>query len=101
MLERVEPDGSGASRRAFTKDGQEQVERLEAYDDDARCYRYTMVETGLPVENYAAEFRIEAIDADRSRVRWSARFDETGREGEGAEAVRGFFKAGVRALAQA
>ncbi|BAV63232.1 hypothetical protein SCLO_1001920 [Sphingobium cloacae] len=101
MLERVEADGNqpGARRRAYTKDGQEQVERLVSRDEASRSYRYAMVETGLPVENYMAEFRIDAVDADHSKVTWTARFDEIGRKGEGAEAVRGFFEAGVKALA--
>jgi mxaD protein len=102
MLARVDSDGNapGDLRRAAGKDGSTQVERLDAYDGKAHVYRYTLVETALPVSDYHAEFRIDPAGAGASTVTWSARFVANGDERAAIDAVRPFFKAGIDALAQ-
>src|ERR1700758_247190 len=53
LLLKVENDGEeiGSLRRAQTKAGDRQVERLEAIDHFSRCYRYTILAGPLRVRD--------------------------------------------------
>jgi hypothetical protein len=96
----VEHDRPGALRTAHGKDRSTQVERLLEMSTDHRTYRYEMVSTPMPVANYRAEFEIEDIGADTSRIAWRAKFDViSGDEAEAVEGVRFFLRAGLEALA--
>jgi mxaD protein len=65
----------GALRHVEGKDGSKQVERLEAFDPTARSYRYAIEETAMPVDNYTAQFHVDAEEKGGSTVMWSARFN--------------------------
>ncbi|MGH8317038.1 MAG: SRPBCC family protein [Steroidobacteraceae bacterium] len=70
----VSDEPAGRLRVLRFKAGAEQLERLHVADAEHRVYRYSIERTGLPVRDYTAEFRIEAVDVYRSRLVWEARF---------------------------
>lgn len=101
LLKSVESEGNapGDLRLAEGGDGSRQVERLTHYDTNARCYRYEMVDTALPVRNYASELRIDRTESESCVVRWSAEFEVTQEdEKAGASMISGFLEAGTDAL---
>ena len=87
-------------RTRAIEDGSVQVERLVEERPDDRAYCYEMVSTGMPVENYAAELRVEDMDGRTSRVRWHAAFEVTsGDEASVVAGIRAFLRAGLENLA--
>lgn len=93
---RSEGDKPGSLRYAQAKDGSRQTERLETYDPRRHSYEYVMQEGGIPVANYVATFRIDAVGQDTSSVTWQARFDTRDGDTDAAvEAVRTFIRSGL------
>lgn len=103
MLERVEGDGEqpGATRTAYSADGQQQVECLREVDAGKRRHRYTMESSPLPVSDYSGELRVDDNGGGTSTVHWTADFVvTTGDEADGVAMVQGFLQVGVAALAE-
>jgi mxaD protein len=98
LLDRVEVNG--AVRRAYDKQGGYQVERLLACDPVQRELRYTIEQTRLPVENWNAVFRVEAVDHGRSRVLWMGRYEPKDANDSAARGIRTFLRTGLDALAE-
>ena len=101
LLARVESIGNqpGALRHLETTDGQRQIERLDEIDAEHHLYRYTIQESALPIDNYRAELRIDALSDHSSWVTWSARFDVlAGDEVTEADSVRRFLRMGLDGL---
>ena len=100
----IEGDGHtpGAVRRLDISalGGRWAAERLESFDDRARSFSYSIVETDLPLKHYLSTFRIEKrADGQSCTVTWSARFaakDTPDAEAEGF--VRGAYGAGIENL---
>ncbi len=102
MLARVDSEGErpSALRTAYGNDGSIQVERLLEAAPDRRAYRYEMVSTGMPVENYVAELRAEDAGDGTTEVSWHAEFGVTSDDEAGVVAgVRAFLRAGLDGLA--
>ncbi len=100
MLAGLEADGEhpGALRTAHGRDGSVQVERL--LEMTPVGYRYTMVSTAMPVENYVAEFGAANNGDGTSKIRWHASFNVAADdEAETIAGIRAFFRAGLDALA--
>jgi hypothetical protein len=68
------------------------VERLQTFDNVARTYSYTIVESPFPVSAYLATLQVEALTASSAKVTWSGVF--TAAAGTTEEAVEALF-AGV------
>lgn len=90
---------SGATRSLATPDGRRWVERLTERDAAQRCYWYKAASTELPITDFRGEFRIREGRPHRCTVIWTAQFTVTsGDEKSVSDNVRGFFRAGARAL---
>ncbi len=99
-VEKSELEEGGSVRRLTLAGGGSIVERLERTSDDERVYRYSIVESPLPVANYSAEIRIHAAEDGQScTVDWSSDFDPAGATPDKAvETIRGIYEAGFENL---
>ncbi len=93
-------EDGGKHRRLALVGGGEIVERLEQLDDDGRLYRYSIVESPLPVSNYSSELRV-VPDPDGSgcTVEWTGDFEAFNASASDAEkAIHGVYKLGLENL---
>ncbi|MEU6816687.1 SRPBCC family protein [Streptomyces sp. NPDC046860] len=69
-------EDGGRTRRLGDQEGQTIVERLIAYDDEARSYSYSILEAPFPVTDYLSTLRVWAVAGNDavSEVQWSGRF---------------------------
>ena len=76
MMEKVESQGEqqGSLRTLQMIGGAKLVERLEEVSPTERLYRYSIVESPLPVSNYVAEIRVKDKGDGSSLVEWSSDF---------------------------
>ena len=81
-------------------DGDAIVESLEAFDNSARSYSYSILEAPFPVTGYRSTLRVVAIDGDQSsRVEWSGEFTPAGVSDEDASRLfGGIYRDGLKAL---
>lgn len=97
-VEKLELEENGTLRRLHLAGGGVIVERLEAHDDGARSYRYTIVESPLPVTDYHSTLQVTPTGGGCT-VHWSSRFEPSGADAEDAEnAIRGVYQGGFAAL---
>lgn len=99
-VERSELEEGGKVRRLTLVGGGAIVERLEALDDSGQLYRYSIVESPLPVANYSAELRVKPkSDGKSCTVEWSSEFNPAGASMEEAtKAIQGVYQAGLNNL---
>lgn len=95
-VERSELEEGGKVRRLALVGGGTIVERLERIDDSERLYRYSIVESPLPVTNYVAELHVTPDDDGTGcTVEWSSDFDPKGASTKDAmEVIQGIYQAG-------
>lgn len=76
------------------------VEKLEAADDKARTYSYSILSGPLPVANYTASLKVsEKEGGSGCTVEWSSEFDAAGAsENDAVAAIRGVYEAGFENL---
>jgi len=100
-IPKSELSAGGRVRHLANLGGDTIVERLEAFDDAARSYSYSILEAPFPVSGHLSTLRVQqAAEGNRSRVEWSGRFIPEGVSA--AEASRLFqriFEDGLKALA--
>ena len=91
----------GRVRRLATPNGDVIVERLEAFDNRARSYTYSILEAPFPVTGYRSTLQVrESEEADASLVDWSGEFTPTGvSDDEASRLFEGIYRDGLRALA--
>jgi hypothetical protein len=66
----------GSVRVLTLGDGGIVKERLLAVDDFDHSYRYSIIESPLPIENYVARIALKPVtSSDRTFVEWSGEFD--------------------------
>ncbi|MOA62832.1 Polyketide cyclase / dehydrase and lipid transport [compost metagenome] len=53
------------------------VERLQAFDNAAKTYSYSILQAPFPATEYLATIKVEA-QGDGARVTWSGRFEPVG-----------------------
>ncbi|MFJ8888848.1 SRPBCC family protein [Streptomyces sp. NPDC102402] len=72
--------GEGGRIRRLTNDeGGQIVERLEAFDDKARTYSYSILQAPFPVTGYLSTLTVlEDPDTGFSRVEWKGTFIPAG-----------------------
>ena len=77
------------------------VERLEAFDNAARSYCYSILRAPFPVSGYLSTLCVQqAPDGNRSRVEWSGKFTPEGVSAvEASRLFQRIFEDGLKALA--
>ena len=90
----------GRTRHLTTADGNTIVERLIRFDDSARSYSYTFVQSPFPVTDYLSTLRVSpASGGSGSRVDWTGEFTVDGVEDEEARQLfLGIYRDGLAAL---
>ena len=85
-------------RSLQTADGGVVVERLQAFDNAAKTYSYSILQAPFPATEYLATIKVEA-QGDGARVTWSGRFEPVGVSNEEVEALfTGIYQGGLEAL---
>ena len=86
----------GETRTLSLAGGGKIVERLERLDDQGRSYRYSIVDSPLPVSNYSAEIRVvPSEDGKGCSVEWSSEFAAEGAsDQEASQVIQGIYQAG-------
>lgn len=88
----------GRVRSLQTADGAVVVERLEAFDNAAKTYSYSILQAPFPATDYLATIRVET-QGQGARVTWSGRFAPVGvSEEEVAALFTGIYQGGLEAL---
>lgn len=95
-VEKSELEQGGTVRRLTLFGGGTIVERLERIDDSDYVYRYSIVESPLPVADYVAEVRVRRHEEGGGcTVEWSSEFRPRGTSAkEAVEVVQGIYQAG-------
>jgi hypothetical protein len=95
-IEKSELEEGGQVRRLSLVGGGSIVERLEKIDDNEHAYRYSILESPLPITNYVAELRVRpAKEGEGSTIEWSSQFDPKGvPTADATEVIRGIYQAG-------
>ena len=64
----------GSVRKITVKDGPSFTEKLLAFDDAKRSYRYKIIESPLPIAHYVSSVRVQAGANGMTKVIWSGSF---------------------------
>jgi len=90
----------GAVRTLGMAGGLSLRERLEAQDDAARRFSYSIIgESPLPLRDYFSTVTVEPDGEDACRVDWRGRFEPKGGDESGpARIVHGIYAGGLAAL---
>ena len=93
--------GVGAVRTLALPDGAKVVERLDAHDDGARAFSYTINDSPFPMRDYSATMKVNEAGGG-SQVVWSCGFEPVGvSEQEMTAILEGVFDAGFDGIKQA
>ncbi|MFD5693945.1 SRPBCC family protein [Streptomyces rubiginosohelvolus] len=92
----------GRVRTLVNEEGGVIVERLEAFDNAARSYSYSILRAPFPVTGYLSTITVrEGSAPDRARVEWSGTFTPDGiGDDEAAALFHGIYADGLAALTQ-
>lgn len=90
----------GRVRTLVNDEGGVIVERLEAFDNAARSYRYSIVRAPFPVTGYLSTIAVhEGAAPGSARVEWSGTFTPDGiGDDEAAALFHGIYAEGLAAL---
>ncbi|MEW2131836.1 SRPBCC family protein [Streptomyces sp. NPDC005435] len=90
----------GRVRRLTNAGGETIVERLHAFDDEARSYTYAILDAPFPVTGYLSTLTVHpTADPGTARVEWSGTFTPDGVGAAEAEALfQGIYREGLAAL---
>jgi mxaD protein len=100
-------DEVGATRTLTTQDGGTINEVLTTYDAAGMTMKYEITESVLPVREYGATLKVEAVGEGKSLVTWRSMFKRKDPANPGAkgqddaaakEAIGGIFKSGLQNL---
>ncbi|MDR3100004.1 MAG: SRPBCC family protein [Paraburkholderia sp.] len=93
----------GRVRHLANPNGEAIVERLEAFDNGARSYTYSILEAPFPVTGYRSTLQVREIEGGRAaQVDWSGEFTPKGvSDGEASSLFEGIYRDGLQALAAA
>jgi mxaD protein len=103
MMERVDSEGEtkGSLRTLRLIGGAKLVERLEEVSPTERLYRYSIVESPLPISDYFAEIRVKDNGDGTSTVEWSSDFKvNTSSERDVVKTVQEVYQAGLDNLSK-
>ncbi|MER5753654.1 SRPBCC family protein [Streptomyces sp. NPDC002088] len=93
----------GRVRSLANDDGGVIVERLEAFDNKARSYTYSILSAPFPVTDYLSTLTVHGVPGESgSQVEWSGSFTPVGVADDEAVALfQGIYADGLDALKQA
>jgi hypothetical protein len=98
FIKSSEASEGGRVRSLQTVDGAVVVERLQTFDDSAKTYSYSILQSPFPAKDYLATIKVEP-QGEGSRVTWSGRFTPVGVSEEEVVALfAGVYEGGVKAL---
>lgn len=91
----------GRVRRLANPNGEVIVERLEAFDNRARSYTYSILEAPFPVTAYRSTLHVREVDGGRAaQIDWSGEFTPKGvKDDEASRLFGGIYRDGLQALA--
>jgi hypothetical protein len=94
-IEKSELSEDGSQRTLHLVGGGSIVERLEKTDDE-HTYRYSILESPLPVRNYTAAIAVKPNpDGTSCTVEWSSDFQAAeASDNEATEVIQGIYQAG-------
>ena len=100
-IARSELSEGGRVRHLANPGGDTIIERLEAFDNAARSYSYSIRQSPFPVTGYLSTLRVrEANGGTGSRVEWSGEFTPDGvSDREAARLFQGIYEDGLKSLA--
>ncbi|WP_109126053.1 SRPBCC family protein [Dyella sp. C11] len=92
----------GRVRHLTTEDGQTIVERLMAFDEQARRYTYHILKAPFPVADYYSTLKVSSTGAGKSsRVEWEGEFTPVGiTDQEATDLFKTIYDTGLKALAK-
>ncbi|MGI9504063.1 MAG: SRPBCC family protein [Geminicoccaceae bacterium] len=91
-------DGGKIMRTLTTGDGGELLEELTAKDEDAMSFSYTIVESPLPIADYASTLAVTE-NGDGATITWSSSYSANGvSDDEALEIMTGIYRAGLDTL---
>ncbi len=94
-VEKSELEEEGSVRRLSLAGGGTIIEKLEKIDDNEHLYSYTIIDSPLPVANYASTIRIKDDGSGNSTVEWSSEFSPKDvPENDAVEVIQGIYQAG-------
>jgi hypothetical protein len=96
----IEGSGVGALRTlTLAGGGPPIVEKLERWDAKTRTLSYSIVKSGLPVQNYLSTMEVLDAGKDKSELKWSSTFEPKGvSEAQAKKIVEGVYTAGFEGL---
>ncbi|MBV4477471.1 SRPBCC family protein [Pseudomonas sp. B2M1-30] len=98
FIPRSELSEGGRVRSLQTADGGVVIERLQAFDDAAKTYSYSILQAPFPATDYLSTLKVEAL-GQGARVTWSGRFNAKGVSDEEVVALfSGIYQGGLEAL---
>ncbi|HGM5580417.1 TPA: SRPBCC family protein [Pseudomonas putida] len=90
----------GRVRSLKDPDGNAIVERLQHFDEAARSYSYSILQSPFPIGDYLATLRVKA-EGSGSLVEWFGEFTPNGAsEAEVQALFKGIYEGGLEALAK-
>ena len=98
MMEKVEADGEnkGSTRRLQLVGGAQILERLEEVSSTERLYRYSIVQSPLPIKDYVSEIRVKDNGDGTSTVEWSSDFNvNSSNESDVVKTIQSVYQAGL------
>lgn len=91
-------DGGKTMRTLTTGDGGELLEELNEMDEGGMSFSYAIIESPLPIANYASTMTV-AESVDGAEVTWSSSFEANGvSDQEALELMTGIYRAGLDQL---
>ena len=98
FIPKSELSEGGRVRSLQTADGAVVIERLQAFDNAAKSYSYSILQAPFPATEYLATIKVEA-QGQGARVTWSGRFEPVGVSEEEVVALfTGIYQGGLEAL---
>ena len=95
--EAYEEDGK-TMRKLTTGDGGEIIEEQTAMDGDAMSFSYAIIESPLPIKDYASTIAVTE-NGDGATVTWSSSYSANGvSDDEALELMTGVYRAGLDEL---
>ncbi|MDR3557794.1 MAG: SRPBCC family protein [Syntrophobacteraceae bacterium] len=96
----MEGSGVGAVRTLTLEGGGPPiVEKLEALDDQAKTFSYSIVTSPLPLTNYLAKVETIDLGASQCEVKWQSTFEPHGAtEAEAVKVIEGVYSAAFEGL---
>jgi len=97
----VELSGEGVGQtRKISMGAEPTVERLEERDENAKRLVYSIVSSGMPVQNYVSTMQLSAAGEGRCRLEWSSTFEpgDGSTEADASQLVSRIYQGGIGAL---